>query len=323
MNFAFPVVAYAVQALRPDLNLHVVVENAGSMIDVHRLCMKASLGIPAAGRRDPMIDAGKWAPFPRKRVFLSSLPWVEPRVWPPRRQAPWDRGWAPRGQGAMPTMLRSRNRGVGPLRASSYQYVPRFLLYKRGTDFDLVPDHLLASCIRDKLPMEHRRPWMALARGVTPSGGEQEADSVASWISQHGEGMGFRVPNVRERGRAMGMAVYLDELGLCETELYDAQGNSFDPQAVLIRVQQGLVAWMNGAELERHVFPGIAVLREEYTKVSAYVQGRGLTGCDHPFPHDLRDYLMASERPTQWSTTPTLATEGGNPAAAEHGRGAQ
>ncbi|MFM7982393.1 MAG: hypothetical protein ACKPKO_24040, partial [Candidatus Fonsibacter sp.] len=40
---------------------------------------------------------------------------------------------------------------------------------------------------------------------------------------------GFRTPNVQERGRAVGMSAYLQDLGLEESELYDAQGNPFDP----------------------------------------------------------------------------------------------
>ncbi|MFM7978324.1 MAG: hypothetical protein ACKPKO_03330, partial [Candidatus Fonsibacter sp.] len=75
---------------------------------------------------------------------------------------------------------------------------------------------------------------------MVSKGSEQVADMAAGWIAEHGSEHGFRTPNVRERGRAMGMAAYLHGLGLSESELYDAQGNSFDPQAVLSRLQEGL-----------------------------------------------------------------------------------
>ena len=128
--FIFLALAWVIQRLRPDLLIHVVVENAGTPMDIHRRCMRRSLGVDTGNRVDPVIAASKWTVFPRRRIFLATLPWNEPAGWPAMRQAPWDQGWAPRPRAVMPTMLRSRNRGVGLLRASSYQYAPRYLLYK-------------------------------------------------------------------------------------------------------------------------------------------------------------------------------------------------
>ncbi|MFM7978772.1 MAG: hypothetical protein ACKPKO_05600, partial [Candidatus Fonsibacter sp.] len=91
----------------------------------------------------------------------------------------------------------------------------------------MMPDHMLVEAVRQRLPQELRRTWMLIARNMTRGRDERDAEAVASWISQHGEGEGFRTPNVSERGRAMGMASYLNELGLSEQEPYDAQGNSF------------------------------------------------------------------------------------------------
>ena len=90
-----------------------------------------------------------------------------------------------------------------------------------------VPDHLLPSAIRAQLPVEVREGWMTIARNMITGQNERGAEDAAAWISRHGPTVGFRVPNVRERARAMGMGSYLDELGLSEQELYDAQGNSF------------------------------------------------------------------------------------------------
>ncbi|MFM7981208.1 MAG: hypothetical protein ACKPKO_18020, partial [Candidatus Fonsibacter sp.] len=104
----------------------------------------------------------------------------------------------------------------------------------------MMPDDMLAEAIRQRRPQKPRRAWMLIARNMTSGRDERDAEAVATWIATHGEAEGFRVPNVKERSRAKGMAAYFDELGLTEQELYDGQGTSFDPQAVLMRLQAGL-----------------------------------------------------------------------------------
>ena len=94
----------------------------------------------------------------------------------------------------MATMLRSRNRGQGPVRASNYQYAPKFLLYRRGTEFEHIPDHMLSSAVGSKLPPELRNGWRLIARNLLSSAHEREADEVATWISRYGETVGFRIP---------------------------------------------------------------------------------------------------------------------------------
>ena len=42
------------------------------------------------------------------------------------------------------------------------------------------------------------------------------------------------------------MGPYLSDLGLSEQEMYDAQGHSFDPQVVAIRIWTGLHDWAAG-----------------------------------------------------------------------------
>ena len=66
----------------------------------------------------------------------------------------------------MPAMLRSINRGGGAIRASTYQYARRFLLYQRGSEFDMVPDHLLEHAIKVRLPMHSRQGWGVIARNL-------------------------------------------------------------------------------------------------------------------------------------------------------------
>ena len=81
---------------------------------------------------------------------------------------------------------------------------------------------------------------MLIARNMVSGANERELEGAAGWISQHGDAAGFRIPNTRERGRAMGMGAYLTAVGLSEQELYDAQGNSFDPHAIVVRLRDGL-----------------------------------------------------------------------------------
>ncbi|MFM7984441.1 MAG: hypothetical protein ACKPKO_34460, partial [Candidatus Fonsibacter sp.] len=109
--------------------------------------------------------------------------------------------------------------------------------------------------------------WMLIARNMTNGRDERDAEAVAAWIAAHGEAEGFRVPNVRERSRAMGTAAYTDEPGLAEQELYDGQGNSFDPQAVLMRLQAGLqMSDIRGGH--RHHSPPLDVLLDGLVSVS-------------------------------------------------------
>lgn len=215
-------------------------------------------------------------------------------------------------------MLRARNRGPGPIRASTYQYAPRFLVYRRDTEADLVPEQHIAGYIGAQLPPALRPAWNSIARGLVNRDSEQQAEVVADWISQHGPERGFRIPNVRERSRAMGMAAYLQELQLDERELYDGQGNSFDPQAVCLRLHEGLRSWLATGQLARHCFPMISVAHSAFQEVLSYVQQRGLHGVEHPFPYDLRGVLVLDPGNALTHTPPVV--HDGSSLAAEYGR---
>ena len=56
--------------------------------------------------------------------------------------------------GQMATMLRARNKEGEPLRASTYQYAPRFLVQQRSSNMDRVPDAQLGNAIRATMPKE-------------------------------------------------------------------------------------------------------------------------------------------------------------------------
>ena len=96
--YAVPTVARAATEIRPDLNVQVLLENAGTAQRRHRLAMGEALGMDAAAtdRHGVVVDAGDWAHLPRSRLLLSTFGPDEQPWRPPRRAAPWDRGWRPR-----------------------------------------------------------------------------------------------------------------------------------------------------------------------------------------------------------------------------------
>ena len=120
--YVFPLVLHAVKCARPDISVHVTVENAGSMMDKFRAAIARTLGIPTEvahagiqpsgggdgdqGEFAPVIDARRFSPYTRKRIFFSTLPPVRD-LWTVRggRPPPWDTGWE-----------RRSTSGLGPLK---------------------------------------------------------------------------------------------------------------------------------------------------------------------------------------------------------------
>ena len=78
----------------------------------------------------------------------------------------------------------------------------------------MVPDHILEHAIKVRLPLHMRQGWGLIARNLVSPQSERDTEEVASWISMHGAGQGFRIPNVRERGRAMGYDGLLERIGV-------------------------------------------------------------------------------------------------------------
>ena len=122
----------------------------------------------------------------------------------------------------------------------------------------------------------------------------------------------------------MGMEAYLAELGLAERVLYDAQGNSYDPQAVEIRIAEGIRQWSNGKSLQRHEYIPPSQVQHAFQTVHDYVRARGLQAVDSPFPWDLRRGMLADWGGTDpvLSDTPGRGGGGGrDDQAAEAGNG--
>eukprot|EP00974_Lingulodinium_polyedra_P064486 6230284-Lingulodinium_polyedra.AAC.1 len=64
--------------MRPDLEVHVLCESAGSAQDKFQVAMCRALVMDAGStkRRILKSQAAQWAAMPRRRVLLATLPYV-------------------------------------------------------------------------------------------------------------------------------------------------------------------------------------------------------------------------------------------------------
>ena len=107
------------------------------------------------------------------------------------------------------------------------------------------------------------------SRGPTGNGArdpdrERKADATAQWMHESGAPLGFRVPRASERARAFGMGQYLMSLGLSEKELFDATGNMFDKDALLVRIGCPIKKWVNGEPMPSRANPTPTQVGIEY-----------------------------------------------------------
>jgi hypothetical protein len=276
---------HILRALRPDLDIHVTLENAGSMTTEARQWILEAMNIHPLGA--PTIDAAAWSGFSRRRTFFSTLPATTALSIQPRL-SPWDTGWGRRHRAPLPPMQRSR--GPGP-RASTYQYMAAHLLYRLDGDWLRVPDLCLHMEVRRRLPPELKQAWNQLA--LNPQGREAErlAEPAAVWLANSGAELGARTPNVTERGRAAGIHDLCQGLlaqGLTNEELFDAQGNAFDADAFRSRVQAPVLAWLEGRPTPHADLMPPAALRRHYDQLVARVSQDA----------DLRPHIAVTPGPT-------------------------
>jgi hypothetical protein len=290
----------------------MVLENAGSMRPTYRDAVVRALGIGGSAARAPVIDACPWSGFQRRRYFFSTFPAGAATV-PMRRPAPWDERWQPLRPAPMPPMQRSRAAAGQPPCAPAWQYRPQHLLARRGTVWERIAPSAIAGAVRREMPERLRPGWDAIAFGR--QGGAAWADGAAAWLAEHGPVLGIRAPNVAERARAMGLAQYLALLNLTEAAMYDAQGNSFDKDALRLRLEGPLLQWLRGADYEHPVYLSPAGLAAQYGDLLA---GAVASGCaawllePAPFPTDLLDTLLQEgvpARPVQSRAPAAAATD--------------
>ena len=225
---AVSVVCWMLTQLRGHCLTHAVVEKTATMNPTQRAAILRLFGLP--DHHAVTLDAKHLgSPFPRARMFLSTLPPPDDitngrsysaatkAVWESPTQV-WDRGWAPRRDGTSPTMMRSR--GPSKPRASTYQFPPRHLVYRVGglPQWHEGSQAALLQKILAHMPTGVRSSYLALL--ADDRGNEGAAQKAAEWIDRHGAAVGFRPPNTAERLRATGSAAYLQSLQLTEVQLF-------------------------------------------------------------------------------------------------------
>ena len=97
LYFSVPTVAWALQTMRPDVTVHVVVENAASMLPVFRDAILETLGGLDCGGHLLTLDAGDWAAMPRRRHFFGTVPVGVDAQRPARRPPLGTRAGCPDG----------------------------------------------------------------------------------------------------------------------------------------------------------------------------------------------------------------------------------
>ena len=323
--FAVPTVAWALQKLRPDTTVHVVLENAGSMHQRHKTAIMQALGGLNAGEHLRTLDSREWSVFPRRRHYFMTLPDSGPLVLPARRDAPWESGWGPIPSANIYPMMCSRS-NFAP-RASTIQYHAHALLYRYATgdhDFDWHgrPEQHVRNEIIRSMPSDIGDLYRVLLRGTMTYDVERRMGPVMDWIHNEGPRRGYRVPTPNERARATGRAHYFAALGLNEVQLYNAVGNHFDPDALRARIRGPLSRIGREEPTPRHQYPTPADISVIYQEVAREVARHRIPTAPAPFPPDLVRVLTATR---STGDAPPLASSGSGGAeiAAEHGRRAQ
>ena len=179
------------------------------------------------------------------------------------------------------------------------------------------------------MPAGPRPGWRLLARGRLQRSEEAEALGAARWIADHGAEIGVRIPNTRERARALGLEDHYAQLrgqGLGLAALFTAQGNSFDHIAVSRRIGQAVRTWLRGGLTERHLYPRPAVVDDIYQHLKAPIEagadgGPPLRCQPTAFPADLHHRLVSCR--IEDAAPPAAAPTVWAPNAADAGRDVQ
>ena len=291
--FAVPTVAWALQKLRPDTNVHVVLENAGSMQPRHKAAIMQALGGLNAGEHLRTLDSREWSAFPRRRHYFMTLPDSGPLALPARRDAPWEPGWGPIPSATIYPMMCSRS-NVTP-RASTIQYHAHALLYRYATgdhDFDWHgrPEQHVRNEIIRSMPSDIGDLYRVLLGGTMTYDVERRMGPVMDWIHNEGPRRGYRVPTPDERARATGRAQYFAALGLNEVQLYNAVGNHFDPDALRARIRGPLSRIGREEPTPRHQYPTPADISVIYQEVAREVAGSTFPLHQHRFRRTSSEY---------------------------------
>ena len=298
--FAVPAAAWQLQQIRPDLQVHVTLENASGMQQLHRDAIMQALGGPTAAEHLQTMGSTNWSAFPRRRYCFVTIPDRDPAPNPDRRDNPWDAGWGPIPSAVMGPMMCSRNpRNPRP---STIQYYVQSLIYRyaeNDSDFDwhAWQQTQVRNRMLNTMPSELRSLCWRLFNPGT--GGftydeERRLEPVMTWIDEQGPRLGYRVPTPNERARSTGRFNYLTALRFSEVQLFNAVENHFDPDALRARIKGPLRKVFMSEVHRQHAFPSPADLAIIYHSVAKDVARMEIPVADAAFPPDLMRQLIAS-----------------------------
>jgi len=246
----FPVLLSVLKAVKSSLTFFVTVENAGSMLDIHRKYMREALDLPLVASK--AINSGEWGHVRRNRIFLSN---TLQACKPEQQPAPWDEGYVLakcwQGHRLMP-WLRSRGRTeAGHVILTTGAYHPHNLLYRAahfgGLDAleKLWDVHTDLPAIRwqdfmDPAAFQAMQTLLAwpIKDRLFPNEDEDKAAKVlADFYATAPEGIPFRPPNLAEKQRESELARFYDEVHgakalMDDRMLTDLIGNFFKPSAL-------------------------------------------------------------------------------------------
>ena len=120
---------------------------------------------------------------------------------------------------------------------------------------------------------------------------------------QQGPRVGARLPNLDERGRILGAPetwLGLRQQGLSLRQIFDSQGNAFDPRVVYYRLGRHIEAWLRGDTIPNCEVPDPTALDQIFDAMTERVRRRGLPTHPHPGP-DPELFAMAGPPPSDVS----------------------
>ena len=122
---------------------------------------------------------------------------------------------------------------------------------------DCVDTARLGHVIRSQMPPTPRAGWEMILSGAVNDrrSDTQLAEQAADWVARNGPERGYRPSKTTERARGIGCAAYQLSLGLAVAQLYDGQGNHFDPDFLRLGIAAAIRAWLAGGSVTRVFFP--------------------------------------------------------------------
>ena len=244
---AFYFTLKALQALWPLTQTFYVLENSGSMQDMHLKYITKLLNVtPQCVKK---INASLWTETARSRLFFSP---TTSCLLPTRSPKPWHNGWDKlilnEQNKPMPTYMLTRGRcQLGYLVRSTIAYHPHNLLYEVDFFKDILDNkdkktriEQLLSRATQLVPTQYSESWASLlswgsgrTETLRPTKKHDEAArDLASLLGNPNLSLPFRLPTEEEMIRDSNMKHLQSCASMRSKDILDAIGNCFYPDAL-------------------------------------------------------------------------------------------